>query len=128
MEDLQKFIDTNGIKTMSDLRRNYQGLVIRVKTKDPNFNPKNLNFESKPKRDWSNYNSLIDFQEFIDENNIKNITELKINYSGLYQRFKDLGFQTNQLKNIYIQRNWSELTTLEDFQNYIDNNPKIKKT
>ena len=127
MEDLQKFIDINGIKTITELRRDYQGLIVRIKTKDPNFNHKNLKFELNLKKDWSDYNLLSDFQKFIDENNIKNITELKINYSGLYKRFKDLGFQTNQLKNIYIQRNWSDLTTLKDFQDYIDNNPKIKK-
>ena len=45
MEDLQKFIDINGIKTITELRINYQGLIVRVKTKDPNFNHKNLKFE-----------------------------------------------------------------------------------
>ena len=78
--------------------------------------------ETKKKRQsWSHLNTPDDFNKFIEENNIKNPSELEKRFSGVYNRAT-----TNKLlsKLIYPEKrnDWNHLNTVEDFNKFIKEN------
>ena len=87
--------------------------------------------KNKRKRlDWSNYNSIEEIQEFIDQNGIETSTDFNKNFGGLARRVSKLGFKYSNFKfkrNINKEREkWTFLKTKSDIENYINKN-NIKK-
>lgn len=98
-QEIQKFIDdhSNEIRTSCDFRNKYLGLYRKVSRLG--YNIKDFKFPEKINKGtvWKYFETLDDFQKFIDENNIKNFSELIKTYSGLEIRLRRRGFSTSDL-------------------------------
>lgn len=98
-QELQKFIDdhSNEIRTSGDFQNKYPGLYSKLK----NISLKLTDFKFPEKVNkgtvWKYFETLDDFQKFIDENNIKNSSDLSKTYSGLERRLRRRGFSTSDL-------------------------------
>ena len=100
LEDIQKFIDENNVRSCSEFDKNFSGLSNR--TTKLGISLSNLKFPEINKRNyptkWSDYNSLDDIQKFIDGNNIKSCSEFSKKFSGLSNRTLFLGFSLSDLE------------------------------
>lgn len=99
-QDIQKFIDDHSdeIRTSVDFRSRYPGLcrkISRISLKLTDFK-----FQEKINTGtvWKYFETLDDFQKFIDEKGVQTATEFKKNYSGLHNRLNRKGFSISQLK------------------------------
>lgn len=99
-QEIQKFIDnhSNEIRTSGDFQNKYPGLYSKLK----NISLKLTDFEFPEKVNkgtvWKYFETLDDFQKFIDEESVQTVQEFKKNYPGLERRFRRRGFSTSQLK------------------------------
>ena len=99
-QEIQKFIDdhSNEIRTSGDFRNKYPGLyrkLINISLKLTDFKfPEKVNTGTV----WKYFETLDDFQKFIDEEGVQTVQEFKKSYSGLERRFRRRGFSTSQLK------------------------------
>ena len=64
MDSIQKFILENDIESPKDLNFKFPGLFSKIH--DLGYKVTNY----KIRQDWSSYNTLDDFQKYIDDNNI----------------------------------------------------------
>ena len=98
-QEIQKFIDdhSNEIRTSGDFQNKYPGLSRKVPRLG--YNIKDFKFPEKVNTGtvWKYFETLDDFQKFIDENNIKNSSDLSKTYSGLESRLRRRGFSTSDL-------------------------------
>lgn len=95
-EDFKKFLKDNNITNRGQL---YSAGFSRLYVILERRNLLNELLPLLPKNDWSSYNTLDDFQRFIDENNIQNRKELSDLYPGINWRIKKfLKGKTNSLK------------------------------
>ena len=98
-QEIQKFIDdhSNEIRTSGDFYNKYPGLYSKLR----NISLKLTDFKFPEKVNtgtvWKYFETLDDFQKFIDENNIKNYSDLSKTYSGLERRLRRRGFSTSDL-------------------------------
>lgn len=99
-QEIQKFIDDHSdeIRTSGDFKDKYPGLyrkVSRISLKITDFK-----FPEKVNRGtiWKNFESLDDFQKFIDDKGVQTSREFGKNYPGLEKRLIRRGFSTSQLK------------------------------
>lgn len=100
-QEIQKFIDDhfNEIKTSSDLKNKYPGLYSKINGRI-SLKLTDFKFQEKVNKGtvWKYFETLDDFQKFIDETGIQTATEFTKNYSGLKIRLNRRGFSTSQLK------------------------------
>ena len=68
------------------------------------------------------YNTLEDFQKFINKFNVKSPTDLKERFGILYKKYLKLNNKESLVYLNNIIRDWSFLNTKEDFQKFIDKN------
>lgn len=99
-QEIQKFIDDHSdeIRTSGDFGNKYPGLYsklrkISLKLTDFKF-PEKINTGTV----WKYFETLDDFQKFIDEEGIQTVQEFKKSYPGLERRLRRRGFSTFQLK------------------------------
>ena len=99
-QEIQKFIDDHSdeIRTSGDFGNKYPGLCsklrkISLKLTDFKF-PEKVNKGTV----WKYFETLDDFQKFIDEKGIQTVQEFKKSYPGLERRLRRRGFSTFQLK------------------------------
>lgn len=99
-QEIQKFIDdhSNEIRTSGDFQNKYPGLSRKVPRLG--YNIKDFKFPEKVNTGtvWKYFETLDDFQKFIDEESVQTVQEFKKNYPGLERRFRRRGFSTPQLK------------------------------
>lgn len=99
-QEIQKFIDdhSNEIRTSGDFQNKYPGLSRKVPRLG--YNIKDFKFPEKVNTGtvWKYFETLDDFQKFIDEESVQTVQEFKKNYPGLERRFRRRGFSTSQLK------------------------------
>lgn len=118
--DFQNFIDTHpDILSARDFDNKYRGVydrAVRLKL------TKELKYKGRSRQDYSNLNSIEDFQSFIDNHpDITQVSDLASKYIGVYARARKLGIHK---KLVYKNRvnDYSNYNTLEDFQNLLDTN------
>ena len=82
VSDFKKYIEENGIKSREDFTRQIYRRFITFLTKEEQNDllPKKVN-------DYSSFNTINDFQEYINENHIESHTEFMKNHRSLYERF-----------------------------------------
>ena len=116
VEDFQKFIDENGITRPVDFKRFYGRLYNKlVKSKLAG----KVKYINRVNIKFTHLNSLEDFQEFIDENDIQNPSEFHNKFSAGYVRLCNLGFSDKvTYPNKRIPINYS----VEELQEIIDSN------
>lgn len=119
LEDIQNFIDCNNIQSFKEIHDKYPALKARLYKLG--YRSNDLKLAIAPQKDWSKYNTLEDFQNFIAEHNIKNRTQLERGeYSGLFIRAIKLGL-ANDLKYIEAPRkDWSFIKDINDVQKFIE--------
>lgn len=124
-QEIQKFIDDhfNEIKTSGDLHNKYPGLsrkIVRL-----GYNIKEFKFPEKVNKGtvWKYFESLDDFQKFVNEKGIKNSSEFSKIYPGLERRLRRRGFSTSNLNFPEKYRSTLEIK-LEKF--LINNNIKYE--
>ena len=98
-QEIQKFIDdhSNEIRTSGDFKKKYPGLSRKVPRLG--YNIKDFKFPEKVNTGtvWKYFETLDDFQKFIDEESVQTVQEFKKNYPGLERRLRRRGFSTSDL-------------------------------
>lgn len=117
VEDFQKFVDENNIESPKMFERKFCGLCIRARKLKL---MKLLQFKYRL-NDYSNYNTIEDFQKFIDENNIETPKQFQNANQSLYGRLLRLKL-AKQIKYKDRRISYKEISSKEDFQKYIDEN------
>lgn len=132
LQDFQKFINDNKIYSCQNLKDLHP--TVYKWLRQTKFNKDIIYYGQtnavREKEEWKNYvienfNTLEDFQNYIDENQIDSTEEIKKgkNYI-IYQRLKEFGFNTKVVyknsKPSHISEIFKKYKTLEDFQNFID--------
>ena len=98
LQDFQNFINKNNIKTYSEFRNNYWYLFNRLNFLSIKISLLNFPFGKRHRTSsYEEYNTLSDFQNFIDLNNIETCTEFDKNFGGLSKRLNRLGFSLSEL-------------------------------
>lgn len=99
-QEIQKFIDDHSdvIRTSGDFKNKYPGLYSKIRSMSLKLT--DFKFPEKVNKGtvWKYFETLDDFQKFIDEKGVQTAQEFKKNYSGLERRFRRRGFSTSQLK------------------------------
>lgn len=121
--DFQKFINYFSISCPREFSKDFPGLYNRLcYLKLCN----SVSYERRILKDLSIFNSLDDFQNFIDTHqeitcpkDFKNISQ------GLYSRAIDLGF-SKDLTYKNKRKNYESYQTLEEFQEFINSHSEIK--
>lgn len=130
VEDFQLFINShNELKNISELKRKFSSVYNKIRK---NKLLGKIHFP-KPESWVDKYNTLDEFQDFINIKKIKSSQELRKQYKEMYNKakrlnyLKELNFEVKQVKKKHIEYNIVEVelnlenyNTLEDFQNLID--------
>ena len=121
VEDFQKYIDENGIKSKKEFRK-LGSLSDRFFRKIPKEDRNKLIFKETDHYLFGNeFSTVEDFQKFVDENNIKKPIEFKKKYPKIYDRFCRIIPKEQKKKLRYENRlnSYSEIITINDLQNFI---------
>lgn len=123
-QEIQKFIDDHPdeIRTSGDFRNRYPGLYsklrhISLKLTDFKF-PEKVNTGTV----WKYFETLDNFQKFIDDNNIRNFSDFSKTYSGLERRLRRRGFSTSELN---FPEKYKSVLEIKIEKFLIDNNIKF---
>ena len=123
LQDFQDFIDKNKIKTYTEFKNNYGYLLYRLNTLSIKTSLLNFPIDGRHRipsnEKWGQYNSLSDFQNFIDLNNIETCTEFDKNFGGLSRRLSRLGFSLTEL-DFKIKNSSSHLE--KNIRSFLENN------
>lgn len=120
MDSIQKFILENDIESPKDLSFKFPGLFSKIH--DLGYKVTKFKYTNyKIRQDWSSYNTLDDFQKYIDDNNILYRTDDSLP-KGLRERFYKLGFSSLDLTYKNDLNNWKSINTLEDFNRFLKEN------
>lgn len=119
-EVFQKFIDDNEIQNPSDFIKRfgswYTYLTQSGYAKDMKY----------PKRGKSYFyediDSLEKFQLFVDNNDIKNASDFSNRYPEVFNRLGNLNLKSSIKYSEPLQRSFRYLRTVEDYQQFIDEN------
>lgn len=124
LEDFQKYINENNIlkpKHFSRINDSLYHKMIHLNLHKKVVYPQKR--EVYKKNNWDNINTISEFQNFINENNIQSSSEFRTKYNTLYQKACRLKIKDNLKFSItHYWRKLDNYTTLEDFQKYIDDN------
>lgn len=127
LEDFQNYIDQSCIETYKDFRKLHKSIYERYLSLRKNWTSSELKFKKdlivSKHRDL---NTLEDFQKFIDDNNIQTKTELREKYKSVSSRFFKI-IPKEERCNLKFPKElhhyfYNELSTLEDFQKFINDN------
>ena len=91
IDDFNKFIEENNIKSPTDFNEKFGGVhdrARRLNILDELIYPERRN-------NWDHLNTSDDFNKFIEENNIKGRGDFSIKFSGVYNKSKRLGLLDN---------------------------------
>ena len=117
-DDFNKFIKENNIKNPNDIKKKFISVYNRARR----LNILDKLIYPERKNNWNYHlNTLDDFNKFIEENDIKNPSELEKRFNGVYNKARRLGISD---KLIYPERknDWNYLNTLDDFNKFIEEN------
>ena len=121
-DDFQEFINKNNIKSNKEFYKKYPSVYNKF-LNTISKNDRNLIFEEKSNNDYSSYNTLNDFKEFIDRYKIESPLDFSKRYPGLYSKYIKLISKKDRLSIFPLRRKKVEsFKEKADFQNYIDNN------
>lgn len=123
VEDFQLFVDKFKIKGKYDLNQRFRSIYLRMKKlkveDDLSFHGKVNRFKQENKL----FNTLEDFQRFIDEHHIKSPIELYNNHRNIQRRLIKLGFAdkvsygSEYDKHKHLLQNYK---SVKEIQTYID--------
>ena len=127
VEDFQLFINShNELKNISELKRKFSSVYNKIRK---NKLLGKIHFP-KPESWVDKYNTLDEFQDFINIKKIKSSQELRKQYKEMYNKakrlnyLKELNFEVKKKHIEYniveVELNLENYNTLEDFQNLID--------
>lgn len=119
--DFQKFIDDNNINSKSVFYKNYPSVYNKFRKIVPTKERGNLKFKITTNNDYSNFNTLEDFQNFINKNQIKSNKDFVKNWGSLYSRYLSV-VPKNERGLKFPQTDNKPFTNIKDFQLYIDKN------
>ena len=119
-DEIQAFITKNEIKNPEDFTNRFTTLYKKVKER---FSSEDFDFfgreeQDRMKRFIKTFNTLEDFQKFINDNNIKSFLELKTKYKEVYNRLRHLSLA----RKVKYCDGEPILETEKDFQDYINKN------
>lgn len=120
--DFQKYIDDNNIKSKKEFRERNKYLYNRYNKLFPKDERK-LIFQEEYYHDFSNeFNSISDFQNFIDSNNIRRPVDFRKLYPKVYDRLGRTLSSEEKKELVYENktRSYSDIITIEDLQEYVD--------
>lgn len=117
IEDFNKFIEENDIKSPSDFRERFRGAYDRSSRLKI---IKNLFYKSR-RFCWDHLNTVNDFNDFIKKNNIKNPKEFEENFPGGHTKAKKLKILKNLVYNSK-ENSWENFNTIDDFNDFIKKN------
>lgn len=129
-EDFQRFIDENGIKTKEEFRKEFRSIHTKFFKTVPKED-RNLEFPIKGRQLYgSSYNSVEDFQKFIDENKISRPVVFKADYPSLYDRLCRILSKEEKMELVYEDKinSYTSINTIEEFQDFISTNKISSKT
>ena len=121
LSDFQKIVDDNNLKTLKEFReqfsREYQHYLKVIPEQDRNL--------VLPPSDKNPFDSLDDFQRYINENHIMSYKEFRLEHSTIYMKY--LNKRPNWIVSklifpIMSVDKYENLQTNEDFQRFIDEN------
>lgn len=128
IEEFQKLIDENNIESPKDLKSKfpvYHRKLYRLGFADKVIYP---NKKKLPEYFTKDYNTVEDFQKFIDEHNLSGGLEFGDKFSAIHRKFVTLGFQPYVIypnakkpglhQNRLIYKDYG----LEEIQKYINEN------
>lgn len=123
VEDFNKFISENHIRSRKDFGNRFYGAYMRFLSL-PKEEQDKITFEidiTMHHVDWV-LNNVNDFRKFIKEKGIKNKEDLQKNYNWAYHRFYTI--LTKEERNSIVfesgNRDLTDINSLQDFQNFID--------
>lgn len=122
LEDTQTFINDNKIKSKKEFSKKYSGL--KRHSVNLGFYDKLVFEESRDIVDLSYLNTLEDFQNYIDLNNIENAKELNSTKEGqaIYRKLRKLDLVKKIKYSNELSQDLSEYDNLEKLQDYINKN------
>ena len=121
INDFQKFVNDNNIESKQAFYKNYPSVYNRFRKIVSIEDRGNLNFKITIHNDYSTFNTLEDFQDFINKNQIKSNKDFVKNWGSLYSRY--LNVIPKKERNLkFPQTNNKPFTNIEDFQKYINDN------
>lgn len=127
-EEFQRFIDENSVKSPKDLKERFSIHYYRLYELKMSSKVTYPNKKKSPKYLSKDYNTVEDFQKFINENNLSGGHEFYKKSGSIYRKFVSLGYQSlviypnskspDKFRNIEKYRNYG----LKEIQEFIDNN------
>ena len=119
--DFQNFVNNNNIDSKEVFYKNYPSVYSRFRKIIPVKERNNLKFKITIHNDYSNFNTVEDFQNFINKNQIKSNKDFVKRYRGLYGRYLNI-IPKNERNLKFPQINNKPFSNIEDFQLYVDKN------
>lgn len=123
LEDFQKYIDDNNIKSKRDFRllnRYLYNRYIRLIPKENRL----LKFKEEYYHHFDYLSTVEDFQRFINDNNIKRPVEFRKRFPKEYDRMLRALSKEDKAKLIYEVRinSYSNISTINNLQEFIEIN------
>lgn len=126
LEDFQKFIDNNKIKSLREFRLSYKTIYSKYLKIRKVWKNKELSFEEISIVDtYKDLNTVEDFQKFVDDNNILTKTDLRKKYGSVSSRFFKVIKKEDRGKlkfKIELHHYHDDLNTVDDFKKFINSN------
>lgn len=123
LEDFQKYIDEHNIQSPSELRNSSDKLALAIDNKISRLHlAKKIKYPNRL-RNFSELETINDFQRFIDNNNIQNFTDFKKRFPIEATKLTSLRLARKVTYSGNIGHPYEdEFKILEDFQKYVDDN------
>lgn len=114
---IQKYLTNNKLNSKSAIKRHSLKLFRHIE---------NLGIIDKldlfVKPNLNNYTTPKDFQNYIDTNNVESLNDLFNNHKSIYYKLVRKKFQSKVRFKKSLRTRLSSFNTIEDFQEYINNN------
>lgn len=117
LTEFQKFIDDNKVENPTQLQKRFPIIFNSSYFQKVR---KDLIYQNKRSDYSKDFNTIEDFQNFIDKNEIKRASDFESLNASLYLRMGKLGFSKKVVYESPGKLNWKFLNTPEDFQKFID--------
>ena len=116
LEAFQDFIDKNNIQNAKDFANRFYSVYDMISSRLGNGMAEKLKYPKPFVSKLAEYKTLEDFQRYVDENKIRNISDLKQKNYSLYIKISG-----KKLTNSIVFEN-DRMKSVDDFQKYIDDN------
>ncbi len=116
IEAFQEFINQNNILNYTDFVNRFPKVYDKIYPRIGSDGKSKLVYKNNKNRPLRGFDSLEDFQNFIDKNKIRNVSDLKSKNATIYNKAISLKFT----KKLIFEND--KMKTVMDFQKYIDDN------